>query len=276
MTKRLILADSACDLNDKIKKRLNIELVPFHIDIDGESILDNLEVNRKDFLKQMEKTSKPIGSAAPSPNQFMEKFKDYEEIFIITISKKLSGTYNNAVLAKNMFEDSSDAKIHVFDSKSAGSGETAVALKIQELIEEEKSFEEIVSETEMFISNLKTYFILDNFDNLIKNGRMSLIKGKLAKFLSFKPVMQGVDGEIEVYAKTRGYLNALKELYSALSTETNLDERNFVISHCEALDITKKIKSHIDHNFKNKSINVVETGLLTSVYANLGGVIVCF
>lgn len=276
MTKRLILADSACDLNDKIKKRLNIELVPFHIDIDGESILDTPEVNRGKFLKQMEKTSKPIGSAAPSPNQFMEKFKDYEEIFIITISKKLSGTYNNAVLAKNMFEDSSDAKIHVFDSKSAGSGETAVALKIQELIEEEKSFEEIVSETEKFISELKTYFILDNFDNLIKNGRMSVIKGKLAKFLSFKPVMQGVDGEIEVYAKTRGYVNALKELYSAISSESNLDERNFVISHCEVLDITKKIKNHIDHNFKNKSINIVETGLLTSVYANLGGVIVCF
>ena len=276
MTKRLILADSACDLNDKIKKRLNIELVPFHIDIDGESILDSPDVDREKFLKQMEKTSKPIGSAAPSPNQFMEKFKDYEEIFIITISKKLSGTYNNAVLAKNMFEESSNAKVHVFDSKSAGSGETAVALKIQELIEEEKTFEDIVKETEKFISELKTYFILDNFDNLIKNGRMSMLTGKIAKFLSFKPVMHGVDGEIEVYAKTRGYLNALKELYSAISNESNLNERNFVISHCKSLDMTKKIKNHIDHNFKNKSINVVDTGLLTSVYANLGGVIVCF
>lgn len=276
MTKRLILADSACDLNDKIKKRLNIELVPFHIDIDGESILDSPDVDREKFLKQMEKTSKPIGSAAPSPNQFMEKFKDYEEIFIITISKKLSGTYNNAVLAKNMFGESSNAKVHVFDSKSAGSGETAVALKIQELIEEEKTFEDIVKDTEKFISELKTYFILDNFDNLIKNGRMSMLTGKIAKFLSFKPVMHGVDGEIEVYAKTRGYLNALKELYSAISNESNLNERNFVISHCKSLDMTKKIKNHIDHNFKNKSINVVDTGLLTSVYANLGGVIVCF
>lgn len=276
MTKRLILADSACDLNEKIKKRINIELVPFHIDIDGESILDTPEVNRHKFLKQMEKTSKPIGSAAPSPNQFMEKFKDYEEIFIITISKKLSGTYNNAVLAKNMFEESSNAKVHVFDSKSAGSGETAVALKIQELIEEDKTYEDIVKETEKFISELKTYFILDNFDNLIKNGRMSMLTGKIAKFLSFKPVMHGVDGQIEVYAKTRGYINALKELYSAISNESNLNERNFVISHCEALDITKKIKSHIDHNFKNKSINIVDTGLLTSVYANLGGVIICF
>lgn len=276
MKKRLILADSACDLNDKIKKRLNIELVPFYIDIDGESILDTSEVDRDGFLKQMKNSSKPIGTAAPSPNQFMEKFQDYEEIFIITISKKLSATFNNAVLAKNMFEENSKAKIHVFDSKSAGSGETVVALKIQDLIEEDKSFEEIVEETEKFISELKTYFILDNFDNLIKNGRMSMITGKIAKFLSFKPVMHGVDGEIEVYAKTRGYLNALKELYSAISTETNLDERNFVITHCEALDVAKKIKSHIDHNFKNKSINVAETGLLTSVYANLGGVIICF
>lgn len=276
MTKRLILADSACDLNDKIKKRLNIELVPFHIDIDGESILDTPEVDRDSFLKQMKNSSKPVGTAAPSPNQFMEKFSDYDEIFIITISKKLSATFNNAVLAKNMFEEKSKAKIHVFDSKSAGSGETVVALKIQDLIEEDKSFEEIVEETEKFISELRTYFILDNFDNLIKNGRMSMITGKIAKFLSFKPVMHGVDGQIEVYAKTRGYIKALRELYSAISTESNLNERNFVITHCEALDVAKKIKSHIDHNFKNKSINVVESGLLTSVYANLGGVIVCF
>lgn len=276
MAKRLILADSACDLNDKIKKRLNIDLVPFHIDIDGESILDTSDVNRDKFLKKMEKTTSPIGSAAPSPNQFLEKFKDYEEIFIITISKKLSATYNNAVLAKIMFSENSNAKVHVFDSKSAGSGETVVALKIQELIEKELFFEDIVENVEKFISGMKTYFILDNFDNLIKNGRISMIKGKIAKLLSFKPVMCGVDGEIEVYAKTRGYVNALKKLYEAISTESNLSERNFVISHCKSLDMTNKIKNHIDENFKNKSINIVETGLLTSVYANLGGVIICF
>ncbi|MDO5018235.1 MAG: DegV family protein [Lagierella massiliensis] len=276
MNKKVIIADSACDLNKELKNRMNIESVSFHIDIEGESILDDESTNRKKFLKTMEKTTKRIGSAAPSPNQFMEKFGDYEEIFIVTISKKLSGTYGNAVLAKNIFLENSNTKVHVFDSKSAGSGETVVALKIQELLDEGLSFEVIVEKVEKFISEMKTYFILDSFENLIKNGRVSVLKGKLASILSFKPVMCGVDGEIEVYAKTRGYVNALKKLYEAIGAESKLDDRNLIISHCDALDTAKKIKNSVEQKFNFKSIQIVETGLLTSVYANKGGVIICF
>ncbi|WP_300410659.1 DegV family protein [Lagierella sp.] len=276
MQKRLIVADSGCDLSEEIKKRLNIEIVPFNIDIDGESIMDTPDVDKKSFMKKMRKSSNPVRSAAPSPNLFMEKFKDFKEILVITISQKLSGTYNNAVLAKNMFLEEVDAKIHVFDSKSASSGETAIAMKIQELMDQNFNFEEIVTEVEDFISNMKSYFILDDFDNLIKNGRMSKITGTIAKFLSFKPVMQGVDGEIQVFAKTRGQLNALNKLVEAIGMEKKLDDRNLVISHCEALETALKLKKAIEQKYKFKSIQIVETGLLASVYANRGGIVVCF
>ncbi len=276
MNKRLIVADSGCDLTEELKKRLNIEIVPFNIDIDGDTILDTPDVDKKNFMKKMKSSSNPVRSAAPSPNLFIEKFKDFKEILVITISQKLSGTYNNAVLAKNMFLEEVDAKIHVFDSKSASSGETIIALKIQEMIDKSLSFEEIVSEVEDFISNMKSYFILDDFDNLIKNGRMSKLTGTIAKFLSFKPVMQGVDGEIQVFAKTRGQMNALNKLVEAIGMEDKLDDRNLVISHCDALDTALKLKKAIEHKYKFKSIQIIETGLLASVYANSGGIVVCF
>lgn len=273
----IVIADSSCDLNKNLAKNLGIKLVPFNIDIDDKTYIDEGKTDIKKFMKEVDEYSKSPTTAAPSPNLFIDNFEENKEIFIVTISSKLSATHSNAILAKNMYLEENTAKIHVFDSKSASSGETVVVMKIKECIEEGLEFEEIVSKVESFINNLTTFFILDKFDTLVKNGRMSKFTSTVAKALSFKPVMQAKDGQIDLFAKTRGYNNAAKKLVESIShLDQPLVEKTLIISHCLAADKAKSIKKDIESMYKFKNIEIVETGMLSSVYANTGGVIVAF
>ena len=119
---------------------------------------------------------------------------------------ELSGSYSSASVGKHMaLEDEPEKKIHIFDSKSAGAGLTLIVRKIQELIAKEKSFEEIVEAVEEYKTKIKTFFILESIDNLVKNGRVSALSGKLAGMLGIKILGQGSsEGKIELLRKIRG------------------------------------------------------------------------
>ena len=277
MEERIIIADSSCDLNKELAEKIKVKLVPFHIDVDGETFIDNGTVNMGSFMIKVDEYKKAPTTAAPSPNAFIEKFGEAKEIFIVTISSKLSATYNNAVLSKSMFLEENNVKIHVFDSKSAVSAETVIALKIREYLDDNYTFEEIVEKVENFITNMHTFFILDKFDTLIKNGRMSKFSGAIAKALSFKPVMKAEGGEIQVHIKTRGYNNASVKLVESIG-ETGIDfqDRILIIGQCDAKDRAKNIYKEIKDKYNFKNIEIVETGMLSSVYANTGGIVVAF
>ncbi len=277
MSEKIIIADSSCDVNNKILKETKVELVPFNIDVGDETFVDDGKTNLSKFMKKVDESKKAPSTAAPSPNLFIEKISNHKEAFIVTISSKLSATHNNAVLARTMFLEDKEAKIHVFDSKSAASGETLIALKIQECIDSGMVFEDIVEEVEKFRDNMTTYFILDKFDTLVKNGRMSKFTGTIAKALSFKPVMTDKDGEIQVHSKTRGYKNAANKLVESIGEEgSDFKDKTIVIAHCEAKDRAEELKNEIGKRYNFKNIEIVETGMLSSVYANTGGVIVAF
>ena len=173
-----IVADSSCDLNQDLEQRLDIKLVPFKIDIDERSFIDNKDLDIEDFKKTMKASPNPIRTSCPSPGDFVEEYKKSENVFVVTISAALSGTYNSAELAKDMMlEEDPNKFVYVFDSKSASIGETLTALKIDELIKKGLSNTEIVEKVEAYIDETTTYFISESLDNLIKNGRISKTKG---------------------------------------------------------------------------------------------------
>ena len=141
---KIIIADSSCELNKELKDKINLKSIPFSVEVDGKVFIDGDDFNQQSFVKEMANSSNAPTTAAPSPNLFLEAFEEGKENFVITLSSKLSATHNNAVLARDIFLENNEAKIHIFDSKSASSGETLIAVKLQECIDKEMSFEEIV------------------------------------------------------------------------------------------------------------------------------------
>ena len=260
----------------KKELKVDIEIVPMTLQLDDVDYLDdeNLDVNK--YIEDMRNASS-IKTAAPSPKLFMDKFEQAKEIFCLTLSSKLSATYSNACLAKSMILDKGERLIHVFDTKSAAAGETLVALKIQECIDKKMTFQEIVDNVTKYISEMKIFFVLESLDNLIKNGRISKIKAMIASAFSIKPVMHGVDGEIDIYKKVRGLKKAYCELVDAIGENcSNFQEKTMVITHCNCFERAKEIKKKIIEKYNFRDVLIVSARGLSTTYENEGGIIISY
>ncbi|HZJ99347.1 MAG TPA: DegV family protein [Tissierellaceae bacterium] len=275
--KNKIVADSSCDLNQDLEEKMDVTLIPFKIDVDDDSFIDDKDLDVKLLISKMNASPNPIKTSCPSPGDFAKEY-DADNVFVVTISEQLSGTYNSAILAKDMIlEEFPERFIHVFNSKSASVGETLTAMKIKECIDEKLSNSQIVEKVENFIDNMKTYFISDDLSNLVKNGRISKTKGLLINVLNIKPVMIATDdGNIEMLDKARGSKKAFKRLVEIIGeTEINFEDRILAISHADALEKAQDLKEQLKkYNFKD--IIIVETKGLSTGYVNDGGVILSF
>ncbi|MDX9916432.1 MAG: DegV family protein [Gudongella sp.] len=273
-----IVADSSCDLNEELQENLQVSLVPFKIDIDNYSFIDDADIDMQRLVSVMNASPNPIKSSCPSPGDFRETFLEADNIFVVTISKELSGTYNSAVLAKDMVQEETEGKfIHVFNSRSASVGETLVAMKIKECLHQKLSNEALVEKVEDFIDNMKTFFISEDLSNLIKNGRISKTQGLIANVLNIKPIMRATsDGNIEALEKIRGSRKAFKRLAEVIEESgVKFEERILAISHANALQKALDLKNDLAKlNFKD--IVIVETKALSTAYVNDGGVIIAF
>ncbi len=280
--KTTLIYDSCCDLTPGLLKDLDSRRASFYIDIDDMHFSDDSLLNPLELIPLMHASKNPARTACPSPEDYLKEMLNAEVCFVVCISSRLSASYNAAVAARDLaLEQSPGKKIHVFDSKSAAAGETCVALRIQECVENGLSFEETVEDVSRYIGSLNTHFILKDLDNLMKNGRLGKVKGTLGMLLGIYPIFSdNGDGEIIVLEKVRGLRHAMNRLVDII--RENLDSplkkaATLVISHCNceerALELKKKLQAiHMDI----RRIIVVPAGGLSTVYENDGGIVLAY
>lgn len=273
-----IVIDSCGELLDEWKQDERIESVPLTLTVGGESIIDDAAFNQKEFLQKVAACPECPKSACPSPERYMRAFTcDAEHVYCVTLSAELSGSYNSAVLGKSLLlEDQPDKKIHIFNSRSASVGETLIGMKIQECEEAGKSFEEVVEEVEAYISQQNTFFVLENLETLRKNGRLSKVKALVASALKIKPVMASTDeGIICQLDQARGMNKALVKMVEYVVEKTvDSKDKILAISHCNCASRAQLIKEALQERLNPKSIVVLDTAGVSSMYANDGGIIV--
>ena len=131
---------------------------------------------------------------------------------------------------------------------------------------------------QQFINNeMQTFFVLETFDNLIKNGRMSLLKGKLAALLHISPIMYGDDGEIRLLETVRGNKKALRRMVEAIEERVeNIEEKILVIAHCNHEERANDVYQMVKERYRFKRIEIVPTTALGGVYSNQGGIVLAF
>jgi len=274
-----IIADSSHDMNKELKAKLDVEIVPFKLYIDEEEIVDDEKLDIVNFIDRMVHSAELPRTACPSPNDFMEHFKDEAEAFVITISAVLSGTYNSAKLAKQMYlEEKPEKKIHIFNSKTASIGETLISVKIRELMEQGINFDGMIKPVEEYIDQMKTFFISDSLNNLIKNGRIPSWKGKMAMALKIMPIMGADDeGNIKLFTKARGANRAIDKLVEMIEKSADdFSNRVIAISHVNNLDRALKVKERVMEVCNFKDVIIVQTAGLSSLYCDNQGIIVSY
>ena len=274
-----IVVDSCCDLNDQIRKSVNISIAPLTIQLKGKTYRDDESLDKVAFLKEMHSSKEIPKTACPSPQEFIDQYKGEEDIFVVTLSSALSGTYKSAVLAKEIFLEQIGKKfIHVFDSFSASIGETLISLKIHEFIKKGHAKTEIVVKVNQYIKEMKTFFILESLDNLVKAGRINPLVAKVSTILNIRPIMAATDeGTIRLHEKVVGAKKAFKRFVELIGEQSiHLEDKVLGIAHCNCLDKALKFKEEVLKRYKFKDIVIVETAGISTVYANEGGLIIAF
>ena len=273
-----IVVDSCCELPEELKKDSRFEIVPLTLIVgDTYEKPDDESFDQKEFLQAVAQCPVSPRSACPSPERFMEAYRtEADHVYVVTLSSKLSGSYNSAVLGKNLYHETyGEKQIYVVDSRSASCGETQIAYKIAQWEEEGHTFEEITSGIEQFVDGMHTYFVLDNLETLRKNGRLSGVKALVASTLSIKPVMAGEQGSIVQLGQSVGIKKALAKMVDHVIRDVSDPEKKcLMITHCNNPDRANSVKEQILAKVKFKDVLIMDTAGISSMYAIDGGVIV--
>lgn len=272
-----VIIDSCGELTKEMKESGCFETAPLTIDVNGHHIVDDESFDQAQFLQWVAQSPECPKSSCPSPERYMEGYHcDAERVYAVTLSSELSGSYNSAVLGKNLYtEEYGEKDIYVFNSKSASIGETLIGLKIKECEDQGMSFEEVVETVEAYIASQHTYFVLESLETLKKNGRLTGIKALVASALNIKPIMGSTpEGSIQQLGQTRGIKKALLKMIDQL-IEDGGDTRDKIlaISHCNCKERAEEVKKTILAKSEFKEVILVDTAGISSMYASDGGVI---
>ncbi len=280
-----IVVDSCCDLTEEMKKWNNLSVIPLTLQIGDYTISDDENFNQDDFIKRMLSSNELAKSACPSPDAFAKACEgDEDEVYIITITDKLSGCYNSAVQGVALYNDDhpeSTKKIHVFNSLATSGLETIMAYKIKELADNGAAFDELVKEVEDFcVNRCFLYFHLESFDALKGNGRLFNLGAKVIEALRVKLVCRRTDyGNISLAGKDLSETRILAKLAGFVQKETagsDLSDKMVVISHVCCEEKANTIAGLIKERCGYKNIIILKASGLNSLYASNRGVLVSF
>ena len=274
-----IVYDSCCDLPAEFYSDPRFQSVPLSLEVGDYHIMDDENFDQAQFLKHVAESEECPKSACPSPDSFMQAFKsDADHVYCVTLSSKLSGSYNSALIAKSLYEEEYGEKdIFIFDSLSASGGIGLIARKVMEYEEQGLGFDEIVEKVSAFRDDMKTFFVLDNLETLRKNGRLSGMKALVAATLSIKPVCEGVEGNIVQRGQGVGIRKALLKMVDIIEKESHDAENKILtVSHCNNFERAMLVRDMILGRKKFKDAVVVDMRGVSSMYANDGGIIVTY
>lgn len=276
-----IVNDSSCDMlmsafeSDSVR----FETVPLRIQVGDREFVDNDSLVVPELLAAMDREKTAASTACPSPEAFARAFAAGECTVCFTISANLSGTYNAAVLGREMvLEEHPGKKICIIDSKSTAGAMILLTRKAKALMEAAhgpEDFEHICDQLRMYQASQRTCFTLECFDNLIKNGRMRPLVGTLLHSLGIHVVAVATpQGTIQVSGKARGETKTYRAITAQMAGSKDCTGAQVVICHCENVTGALKLREQIMADLPVKSVDIISCRGLTSFYAMEKGLII--
>ena len=269
-----IVSDSASDLLELAD--INFSTVPLHIVVDGTDFADDARLSVPNLLDKL-RNGKSSTTACPSPDDWITAFHDADRVFCVTITSGLSGSYNSAVIAKDIYEEKHpDRKVYIIDSLATGSKMVMLCEKLRELILAGHDAEEIYRQIKEYNEHCFLYFALASLDNLAKNGRVSPILAKGIKILGIRIVgTASTEGMLEPLSKCRGDRRSIPAIIEFMK-EKGYQGGRVVITHNGNHEAAVELKRQLKTTFGTRSGEIHRTRGLCSYYAEPGSIMLAF
>ncbi len=250
--------------------------VPLKIRTDREYVDDqNLDVAA--MVEDLKNFKEKSGSSCPNVGEWLEAFGDAQEIFCVTITKNLSGSYNAARQAAQAYmEEHPGRKVFIFDSLSAGPELMMIVDKIRQCEAEGWDFETTREKVLDYHNHTHTLFCLESMMNLARNGRVPVAVAKVAGMLGIRIIGTAAGGRIEPIHKPRGAKKATQLMVESVKERGFFNGARMRIAHCFAETQTREFMEAIRAEFPDTIFTLEPTTALCSYYAEEGGIIVGF
>lgn len=249
--------------------------VPLKIIAGDKEYIDNADLDLAGMIGDLKKHKGKSGSSCPNVHEWLEAFGDADNIFCVTISKHLSGSYNAAAQAcEEYMESNPGKKAFVFDSLSAGPELALIIEKTRELIEQGLEFEAIKEQVLDYHNHVHTLFCLQSMTNLARNGRVNPAVAKIATALGIRVVGDAVGGQLNPAYKPRGDKKALQIIVDQMEAHGLYDGANVRIAHCYNSGGALALKEALQRKYPACKFIIEPTTALCSYYAEVGGLII--
>ena len=271
---RKIIADSSADSFSL--KQMAFSTVPLTIHTDELSYRDDETLNVGEMVQYLRSYKGKSSTACPSAGDYLAAFGDAEEVFCLTITSKLSGSYQAACIAKAEYEAQYPGRrVCVLDSLSTGPEMRLLAEKVEDLTLEGKSFDETEAELRAYSRRTQLIFMLESLKNLANNGRVSHAVAKITGILGIRLVGKAEEGELFPLDKCRGLKKSLDAIVERMKS-LGYRGGKVRIAHCLHPEAATALLELLRKEFRNLCAEIYPTGGLCSFYAEQGGLLVGF
>lgn len=274
MSKIKIVVDSTGYITKEYAEREDVAIVPLNYVFGGETSKEPFPGEFDDFYSKLSSTKLFPSTSQPSTGEFLDVFiksfeEGYDEIIAILLSSKLSGTYNSAILAKNMLEGK---KITIIDSINAASNLRFLIEDAVAMVKEGKSSEEIENHINSKKLGMHIYLTTETLEYLSRGGRLSSVQAAVGNLLNIKPIIQLKDGELQLLEKLRGKNKAIASIIDKVPE----DVEKIGICHIMDMDSAIKFKTILEEKFPNALISIDELGPVIGSHLGPKGIGICF
>ncbi len=270
-----IVADSSADIYTLDDAPFSV--APLKIITSEKEYTDDKSLDISGMVNDLAKYKGRSSTSCPNPEDWLEAFGEAENVFCITITATLSGSYNAACIAKEIYEEKfPERNVFVINSLSTGPEMKLIAEKIYELCKSDITFAQAVSKIEKYTEKTGLLFMLESMKNLANNGRVSPFIAKAAGLLGIRVVGKASDkGDLEQLDKCRGEQKAVETLFSRMRFLGYIGGK-VRIAHCFNENAAAKLKNIILQKFACAEIEIYRCGALCSFYAEKGGLLIGF
>ena len=268
-----IVVDSSASLYTL--QGVDFECVPLKIITDDAEYLDNGTMDALGMAQTLRTYKGKTSTSCPNVSDWLAAYEGADEVYAITITGTLSGSYNAAQLAPEEYQQENPGKrVFVLDSLSTGPEQRLLAEHLRDLLAEGKEFDEICEEMLRYHKHTHLLFSLESLANLARNGRVKPAVAAVARMLGIRVIGQASEaGELDVLCKTRGEHGALERIVLELK-EHGYTNGRLHISHCGNPAAAERLKHMVKAVFDGAKVDISECGGLCSYYAELGGLLV--
>lgn len=275
MRKLKIVSDSSSDLLKL--DNADFDFSPMKILTDEREFVDDRNLDVNEMATYLENYKGKSRTSCPNPSDWLEAFGDADDIICVTITSALSGSYNSACVAKQIYEAENEGKrVFVLDTLSAGPEITLIVKKLEEYLKNGMDYDTVCGRIKAYIKQTGLVFMLKSLNNFANNGRVSPLVARIAGFAGICIVGKASDeGTLEPTHKCRGEVRSIETIIKDLSA-MGLKNGKVSIAHCQNEEGALKLKNLIAEKFKNAQVEIHKLRGLCSFYAEKGGFLVGF